>query len=76
MIGVIMLLWPVVDAGQNEFEEERTKKKKKKEIELHNPRRREKLIWKEENLVESHYRESNREKREESQYLKRVNLNI
>jgi hypothetical protein len=37
MIGVIMLLWPVVDAGQKEFAEERTKKKegkknKKKEI--------------------------------------------
>jgi hypothetical protein len=30
MIGVIMLLWPVVDAGQKEFIEERTKKKEGK----------------------------------------------
>jgi hypothetical protein len=30
MIGVIMLLWPVVDAGQKEFAEERTNKKGRK----------------------------------------------
>jgi hypothetical protein len=33
MIGVIMLLWPVVDAGQKEFAEERTKKRKEKKKE-------------------------------------------